>query len=232
MPEEHLAICRFCHSFCGIRVNVEDGRATKVIGDKHNPMYFGYTCVKGRQLPQQHYNPERVLHPMKRGEDGHSRIDAEQALDEMADQLKQIIADHGPRAVALYSATYSFPYPAGVTMANAFMNAIGSRMSFSSGSIDQPGKPVAMALHGRWDAGPQPFSESDTWMLVGANPVVSKWGGIPQYNPAKRLHDALKRGMKMVVIDPRVTECAEKAHVHVQCKPGEDPILVLLISTF
>lgn len=226
MPEEHLAICRFCHSFCGIRVNVEDGRATKVIGDKHNPMYFGYTCVKGRQLPQQHYNPERVLHPMKRGEDGHSRIDAEQALDEMADQLKQIIADHGPRAVALYSATYSFPYPAGVTMANAFMNAIGSRMSFSSGSIDQPGKPVAMALHGRWDAGPQPFSESDTWMLVGANPVVSKWGGIPQYNPAKRLHDALKCGMKMVVIDPRVTECAEKAHVHVQCKPGEDPTIL------
>jgi len=226
VPEEHLAICRFCHSFCGIRVNVEDGRATKVIGDKHNPMYFGYTCVKGRQLPQQHYNPERVLHPMKRGKDGHSRIDAETALDEMADQLKQIIADHGPRAVALYSATYSFPYPAGVTMANAFMNAIGSRMSFSSGSIDQPGKPVAMALHGRWDAGPQPFSESDTWMLVGANPVVSKWGGIPQYNPAKRLHDALKRGMKMVVIDPRVTECAEKAHVHVQCKPGEDPTIL------
>ncbi|TDI62051.1 MAG: molybdopterin dinucleotide-binding protein [Alphaproteobacteria bacterium] len=226
MAEEHTAICRFCHSFCGIRVTVEGGRVNKVVGDKHNPMYHGYTCVKGRQLPQQHYNPERVLHTMKRQNDGHFAIAADQALDEMAEKLSAIIKKHGPRAVALYSATYSFPYPAGGLMAASFMSAIGSPMMFSSGSIDQPGKPVAIALHGRWDAGPQPFAEADTWMLVGANPVVSKWGGIPQYNPAKRLHDALQRGMKMVVIDPRVTECAEKAHVHVQCKPGEDPTIL------
>jgi anaerobic selenocysteine-containing dehydrogenase len=115
-------------------------------------------------------------------------------------------------------------------MAAAFMQAIGSPMKFSSGSIDQPGKPMAVAFHGRWHAGPQPFSESDTWMLVGANPVVSKWGGIPQYNPAKRLHEALKRGMKMVVIDPRRTECAEKAHVHLQCRPGEDPTILAGIA--
>ena len=226
MADEHTAICRFCHSFCGIRVTVEDGRATKVIGDKHNPLYHGYTCVKGRQLPQQHYNPERVLHTLKRDDQGHIQISSDQALDEMAEKLKVIIDAHGPRAVATYSATYSFPYPAGAAMAASFMSAIGSPMQFSSGSIDQPGKPVAIALHGRWDAGPQPFSESDTWMLVGANPVISKWGGIPQYNPAKRLHDALKRGMKMVVIDPRRTEAAEKAHVHVQCKPGEDPTIL------
>ena len=50
------------------------------------------------------------------------------------------------------------------------MKAIGSTMRFSSGSIDQPGKGIARALHGTWSAGPQPFSESDTWMLVGANP--------------------------------------------------------------
>jgi anaerobic selenocysteine-containing dehydrogenase len=226
MAEEHTAICRFCHSFCGIRVTVEAGKATKVIGDKNNPMYHGYTCIKGRQLPQQHYNAERVLHSMKRQESGHIAIDAGRALDEMAEKLSSIIEKYGPRAVAMYSATYAFPYPAGAQMAASFMSAIGSPMMFSSGSIDQPGKPVAIALHGRWDAGPQPFGEADTWMLVGANPVVSKWGGIPQYNPAKRLHDALKRGMKMVVIDPRVTECAEKAHVHLQCKPGEDPTIL------
>jgi anaerobic selenocysteine-containing dehydrogenase len=180
MAEERTAICRFCHSFCGIRVTVKDGRAHKIIGDKHNPLYHGYTCVKGRQLPQQHYNAERVLQTMKRQKDGHRAIAADQALDEMAEKLSNIIENHGPRAVALYSATYSFPYPAGGQMAASFMSAIGSPMVFSSGSIDQPGKPVAIALHGRWDAGPQPFSESDTWMLVGANPVVSKWGGIPQ----------------------------------------------------
>ncbi len=230
MAETHTAICRFCHSFCGIKVTVEDGKAVKVIGDKDNPMYFGYTCVKGRQLPKQHYNPERVLSPQKRVKDQHQRVASEQALDEIADTLTELIEKHGPRSVAVYAATYSFPYPAGSTMAASFMKAIGSPMQFSSGSIDQPGKPVAIALHGRWNAGPHAFSDSDTWMLVGANPVVSKWGGIPQYNPAKRLYDGLKRGMKLIVIDPRRTECAEKAHIHLQCKPGEDPTILAGIA--
>ncbi len=230
MAETQTAICRFCHSFCGIKVTVEDGKAVKVIGDKENPMYFGYTCVKGRQLPQQHYNPERVLRPQRKRGNTHETVTSSAALDDIAARLSALIAQHGPRSVALYTATYSFPYPAGSALAGAFMQAIGSAMKFSSGSIDQPGKPMAIAFHGRWSAGPQPFSDSDTWMLVGANPVISKWGGIPQYNPAKRLHEALRRGMKLIVIDPRKTECAEKAHIHLQCKPGEDPTILAGIA--
>lgn len=230
MAEQHTAICRVCHSFCGVKVTVEDGKLTKVVGDKDNPMYFGYTCVKGRAMPQQHYQRERVLLPSKKVAGGRDDVGSEQALDEIAATLADIIEKHGPRAVATYCATFSFPYPAGVAMAASFMKAIGSRMQFSSGSIDQPGKPVAIALHGRWHAGPQPFSESDVWLLVGANPIISKWGGIPQYNPAKRLHDALKLGMKLIVIDPRRTECAEKAHIHLQCKPGEDPTILAGIA--
>lgn len=229
-PDEHLAICRFCHAFCGIRVTVENGRAVKIIGDRDNPLYHGYTCVKGRQLPAQHYNPERLLQPQKRSAKGHVPMASAAALDEIAERLTELVDQHGPRSVATYAATYAFPYPAGGAMANAFMDALGSPMRFVSGSIDQPGKPVAVALHGRWHAGPQAFADSDTWMLVGANPVVSKWGGIPQYNPGKRLHDALKRGMKLIVIDPRRTECADKALIHLQCKPGEDPTILAGIA--
>ncbi len=229
-PDEHYAICRFCHAFCGIKVTVENGRAVKIIGDRENPLYHGYTCVKGRQLPAQHYNPERLLQPQKRSGNGHDPMASAAVLDEIAERLTELVDQHGPRSVATYAATYAFPYPAGGAMANAFMDALGSPMRFVSGSIDQPGKPVAVALHGRWHAGPQAFADSDAWMLVGANPVVSKWGGIPQYNPGKRLHDALKRGMKLIVIDPRRTECAEKAHIHLQCKPGEDPTILAGIA--
>lgn len=230
MAEQHTAICRVCHSFCGLKVTIEDGKLTKVIGDKDNPMYFGYSCIKGREMPRQLYNPNRVLRPSALIGDGREDVPSSQALDEIAAALTRIIDAHGSRAVATYAATFAFPYPAGGAMAAAFMDAIGSPMRFTSGSIDQPGKPVAVALHGRWHAGPQPFADSDTWMLVGANPVISKWGGIPQYNPAKRLHEALKRGMKMIVIDPRRTECAEKAHIHLQCKPGEDPTILAGIA--
>ena len=48
----------------------------------------------------------------------------------------------------------------------------------------------------------RPFAEADVWMFVGTNPLVSMWG-TPQYSPAKRMHDARKRGMKTIVIDPR-----------------------------
>ncbi len=230
MAEVKTAICRFCHAFCGVNVTFEGGRPVKVLGDIQNPMYHGYTCIKGRQLPEQHLHPERLLEPQKKVGGRHKSIASEAALDEIANKLSQLIRDYGPRSVALYTGTYSFPYPAGAAMARAFMQAIDSPMSFTSGSIDQPGKPMALAFHGRWHAGPQPFAESDVWMLVGANPVVSKWGGIPQYNPGKRLHDALQRGMQMVVIDPRLTECARKAAVHLQCKPGEDPTILAGIT--
>ncbi|MGA1371896.1 MAG: molybdopterin-containing oxidoreductase family protein [Pseudomonadales bacterium] len=230
MTEVRTAICRFCHAFCGLNVTLDGDRPLKVLGDIQNPMYHGYSCVKGRQLADQHLHPERLLQPRKKAAHGHEKIPSTQALDEISTKLRTIIDRHGPRSVALYTGTYSFPYPAGGAMARAFMQALGSPMSFTSGSIDQPGKPMALAFHGRWHAGPQPFSESDTWMLVGANPVVSKWGGIPQYNPGKRLHEALARGMQLVVIDPRLTESARKAAVHLQCKPGEDPTILAGIA--
>ncbi len=226
MTEVHTAICRFCHAFCGVKVTIDGNRPVKVLGDIENPMYHGYTCIKGRQLPEQHAHAERLLKPQRRIGSSHVATTSVLALDEIAAKVAELLKNHGPRSIALYTGTYAFPYPAGAAMAGAFMKAIGSPMHFTSGSIDQPGKPMAIAYHGRWHAGPQPFSEADTWMLVGANPVVSKWGGIPQYNPGKRLHDALARGMKLIVIDPRLTESARNAAVHLQCKPGEDPTIL------
>lgn len=225
--EVRTSFCRFCHAFCGIRVTVENGRAVKVIGDVDNPMYEGYSCIKGRALPEQHAHPERILQPWSRQPDGSMKpVSSAEALDEIAARLADIVAQSGPRAVALYAGTFSFPYPTGNEAAKGFMKALGSPMRFSSGAIDQPGKGVARALHGHWSAGPQPFDTADTWMLVGANPTVSMWGGIPQYNPAKRLREARARGMKLVVIDPRRTEAAAMADVFLQPKPGEDPTVL------
>jgi len=83
-----------------------------------------------------------------------------------------------------------------------------------------------MALHGRWGAGPQPFDASDVCLIIGANPLLSMWGGVPPFNPARRLHQARKRGLKLIVIDPRLSETARKAELHLQCLPGHDPAIV------
>ena len=220
---ETTAICRFCHATCGLKVTLEHGRVVDIIGDIDNPVYHGYSCVKGRNFHQFHYDPNRVLHPLRRDATGSLQpVGLAAALTGIAADLQRILAQHGPRSVALYGGTFSHFCSAGVMLRDAFMDAIGSPMRFTNATIDQPGKPISMALHGRWGAGPQAFADADVCLLVGANPLVSMWGGIPTFNPAKRLHEARARGLKLIVIDPRVTETARKADIHLQCLPGHD----------
>lgn len=227
MPEVHDSFCRFCHASCAIKVTVEDGRAVKVIGAKDNPVYHGYTCAKGRALPEQHANPSRLLHSVKRDDEGeYQPIGSQQAMDEIAEKVSRIVEEHGPRSVALYTGTYSFPYPTASPMAAAWLQSIGSPMHFTSATIDQPGKMIAPALHGTWGGGPYHFDGADVWMLVGANPTISKSIGVPCMNPARRLHEALKRGIELIVIDPRRSEAAKLASVYLQPRPGEDPTIL------
>ncbi|MEM7409366.1 MAG: molybdopterin-dependent oxidoreductase [Myxococcota bacterium] len=227
MPS-HVApsICRFCHANCGILVTVEDGRPVKVTGDPENPAYHGYTCAKGRQLPAVHAHPDRLLRSQKRTAQGFEAIASNLAMDEIAERLQAIVAEHGPRAVALYVGTYAGPHPATIPLSIGWLLAMGSRMVFTASTIDQPGKSVANALHGRWLAGSHVFDESDVWMLVGNNPLISNSGGIPPANPGRRLREAKARGMRLVVIDPRRTEVARFADVALQPRPGEDPTLL------
>jgi anaerobic selenocysteine-containing dehydrogenase len=79
-----------------------------------------------------------------------------------------------------------------------------------------------MALHGKWLGGEPDFEQADAWLLVGNNPIISKSAGLPGQNPAQKLKEALARGLQLIVIDPRVSDCARKAAIHLQCRPGED----------
>ena len=211
---------------------MSDGRLTKVTGDPDNPMFKGYTCAKGRALPEIHNNPQRLLHSQQRRPDGtYAPIGAQRAMDEIAATLQNLIDTHGPRSVALYLGTNGLPYPASALMANAFIRAIESPMFFTANTIDQPGKQIALAAHGHWLGGDIDFHEADSWMLIGTNPLVSKAIGIPGQNPAQNLRAALSRGMKLIVIDPRRSQTAARAAIHIQPRPGEDvPILAGIIN--
>ena len=226
----HPAICRIYSAHCGVIATVTDGRLTKVTGDPENPMFKGYTCAKGRALPAIHNNPERLLSSQKRGTDGaFAPIEAQQAMDEIASRLTSLIETHGPRSVAVYLGTNGLPYPASALMANAFLRAIESPMFFTANTIDQPGKQIALAAHGHWLGGDVNFDDADSWLLVGTNPVVSKAIGIPGQNPAAHLKAAVSRGMQLIVVDPRRTQTAARAAIHIQPRPGED---VAILAAF
>jgi anaerobic selenocysteine-containing dehydrogenase len=210
---------------CPIVVTIEDGRAVAVHGDRDAPLFEGYTCPKGRALPEIHANPKRLLHSLRRRADGsHEQIGSVEVVDEIADRLRAVVDRHGPNAVAIYIGTSSAAYPAMGSIAAALITALGSKMIFSAASIDQPGTRIADALHGLWLGGRTPFDEVDAFLFAGTNPVISKQ--FLAENPAKRLARAVERGTKVVVIDPRRTETARRAHVHLQARPGQDAVVM------
>ena len=86
---ETTAICRFCHATCGLKVTIEQGRVVDIIGDIDNPVYHGYSCVKGRNFHEFHYDPNRVLHPLRRDAAGLLQpVGLDAALTGIADELQ------------------------------------------------------------------------------------------------------------------------------------------------
>jgi len=223
----HPSICRFCTTGCPVVVEIKDGRPMRVTGNKESPSYFGFCCSRGQAVPEQFDHPDRLIASVKRGPDGaYAPIGAESAAGEIAARIQALVAAHGPDSVAGYMGTYTSVYPATVPFMVAFLRALGTPMMFAANTIDQPGKDIAAALLGGWEAGPHVFGESDVWMILGGNGLVSISVTLPGQNPGKRLTDALERGMKLIVVDPRRTQTARRAHIHLQPRPGEDAVIV------
>jgi anaerobic selenocysteine-containing dehydrogenase len=220
------SFCRICSNGCPILVHIEDGRAIQVTGDPNGPIHGGYTCHRGRALPELTHSPDRLLHTLKRQPDGgHARVKVDQALDEIADQIKQIIAVHGPRAVALYVGTGMGKSVPAFALADSFMEGIGSSMRFSANTIDQPGKQIAKGLHGYWMAPPQAFDEPEVILWIGLNPLIT-YTGMPSGDPGRFFKEARRRGTRIIVIDPRRSEVARRAFLHLQCRPGLDVAII------
>ncbi len=229
MPEVRRSFCRFCHANCAMLVTVEDGRVTKVQGDPDDPVFGGYTCIKGRQLPEAHHGPQRLTVSQKRGSEGFADIATDAALDEIAAKLGAIVAEHGPHAVAVYGGTYAFQNSAGVGSAMAFAQGLGTRNIYTSVTLDQPAKVYTTMQYGSWMGGMHSFAEADVAFFIGNNPIVSHYGppgGLPPFSPSRRLRDALDKGLKLIVADPRRSDVAALAHIHLPVRPGEDPALL------
>lgn len=224
--------CRFCHAACPVEVDIDDEtqQVVNVRGDASDPIYGAYTCIKGRHLGDQHHNPDRLRTALKRQPDGSFvPLPTAQALDEIAERMRAIIDEHGPRAVASYCGTATFQNAAAHPVIRAFHAAIKSPSFYTSIMIDQPGKIVTPLRMGSWAAGPQPWHTADVSLIVGINIAVSMLGipGGPTFvNPLASLRAAKKRGLKLIVIDPRRTETASMADIHLQVTPGEDPTLI------
>jgi anaerobic selenocysteine-containing dehydrogenase len=224
MIEVKPSTCRICSAYCPVSVTLDHGRVVRVEGNRNAPLYDGYTCPKGRALPAFHNRPDRLLHSMKRQPDGsYQPIETDVAIAEIAEKLGVIVARHGPRAVAGFLGNPGVEQVATAPMMMSLLRAIGSPMFFSMATLDQPNTKIAEALHGVWDGGRMRPETLDVMLIAGGNPVISK-----QYfgqNPGMRLKELVRRGTSLIVIDPRRSETARRAAVHLQPIPGQDAVI-------
>lgn len=227
--------CRLCPAACGLVVELDEhGDVTHVKGDEQHALTRGFTCTKGRHIAEFHRAPNRLRTSQRRTADGgFEPITPEVAIAEIASRLQDIIAEHGPDAVALYTGTQAAMASLTLPFTLGFWKALGSQRKFSSMTVDQAAKWVADARMGRWAAGQQRFADADVWMLVGTNPLISMQGGgftaFPIHDGLRRLDEERKRGLQLIVVDPRRTELATRADIHLQLIPGTDALLFAAI---
>ena len=231
MPSDHKTFCRYCHAYCPMIATVgDDGKVSSVKPDVSNDMYGGYTCIKGRQLVEQMYQAERLIAHQKRQANGdYVAVSSETALDEIAEKVREVVAEYGPRAVATYNGTVAFQNSAQLVYSREWHNALQSPSYYTSVTIDQPAKVFVGSRMGYWTGGSHSFHDSDVALIIGNNPLISHYaspGGVPSISPSDQIRRAKKRGMKLIAVDPRQSELARRSDIHLQVRPGQDAILL------
>src|ERR1700684_315466 len=132
VAQQRFSVGRVSTKGCPLVAEVVDGRLVTIGGDRDTPLYVGYTCLKGRAMPEYLNSPDRLLHSLNRTPDGgFEPIPFERALDEIAVRLQAIVEESGRRGVATSHGTQMQNAPAGPLM-KAFAEAIGTRMNFGA----------------------------------------------------------------------------------------------------
>ncbi|MGB1581580.1 MAG: molybdopterin-containing oxidoreductase family protein, partial [Nevskiales bacterium] len=197
--------------------------------DKTHPVSKGYACIKGSAIGELHHDPDRVNYPLKKVNGEWQQISWDQAISEIGSKVKSLRKEHGKRSIAHYTGN-----PTAFSMQNflysaSFMPALGSPNVFSSASIDLNNKfHVSEAVYGMLDVHPIPdFDHCEFFLCMGSNPMVSQMSVLSVTNVMDKLKAVEKRGGRVVIVDPRRTETAQKLQEHHFIKPGADVWLLL-----
>lgn len=213
-----------CPDTCAIRVTVQDGRAVKVQGDPDHPPTHGALCTKVSRYPERTYHADRVLHPLKRsgpkGSGQFVRVSWDEALDDIAARLKTIAA-RDPEAILPYSYAGTMGLIQGEAMASRFFNRLGASKLDRTICASAGGEALAATYGGKVGMHLAFYAESRLILIWGSNSIASNLHFWTFAQAAKRA------GAKLVCIDPRKTETAEKCHQHIALLPGTDGALAL-----
>ncbi|MBW2059443.1 MAG: molybdopterin-dependent oxidoreductase [Deltaproteobacteria bacterium] len=209
--------CRGCHGGCGVLVTVQEDLVKEIRGDPDCPINRGWLCIKGKYAHTIAHNPKRLLHPLRKRGGSWQRISWSDALGEISERLLSIKERFGAESIVLGYGTgrdnEAFVY--------RFANTLGTPNVLTAGHVCY-GPRIAASIS-RCGNLPVVDYEGDPGCIVvwGANPLVSN----PDEYKGIYLSRALRRGARLITIDPRRTVLASRADVWLSLKPGTDGAL-------
>ncbi len=224
MGQWHKTGCVLCPQNCGLEVEVDNNRIVKVKGDKSNVRSEGYVCRKGMNIANHQHNADRLKYPLKKIGNSFERLSWDQAIDEIAAKLKSIVDTYGPRSFAYMGGGGQgchFEAAFGVRL----LRGLGSRYHYSALTQEFSGMFwVFGRMFGRQPVFPEiDADETDFLLTFGWNGMQSHQ--IPQA-PKQLLRIAKDPDKTLVVIDPRLSETAKIANIHLRVRPGTDALLM------
>jgi anaerobic selenocysteine-containing dehydrogenase len=219
------AVCPHdCPDTCAMRVTVEDGRVIRIQGDPDHPTTQGALCTKVSRYAERSYHDERVLHPLKRvgpkGSGQFVRVGWDEALADIAERLKAIAA-RDAQAILPYSYAGTMGLLQGEAMAHRFFHKLGASLLDRTICATAGGEALAATYGIKAGMHTRFFAESKLIVIWGSNSIASNLHLWMLAQEAKR------RGAKLIAIDPRRSETAEKCHQHIALLPGTDGALAL-----
>ena len=218
-----------CPDACSFITTVQDGIAVKVQGNPDHPHTDGALCTKVSRYTQRTYHPERILHPLKRiGPKGSGQFETvswDTALGDIAARLKAI-ASRGPdsaQAIVPYSYAGTMGLVQCESMAARFFNKLGASLLDRTICSKAGGEGQVYTLGGKVGMRVEFFVESKLILIWGSNSIASNlhfW---------RYAQEAKRHGAKLICIDPRLSETADKCHEHIALLPGTDAALALAL---
>jgi anaerobic selenocysteine-containing dehydrogenase len=215
-----------CPDTCALHITVEEGRVVRIHGDPKHPPTHGALCTKVSRYAERTYHPERVLTPLKRvGRKGEGRFEPvgwDEALDDIAARLQAITA-RDPQAVLPYSYAGTMGLVQGDGMGARFFHKLGASL-LDRTICSMAGGDALIATYGaKVGMHVEHFVESKLILIWGSNPITSS---VHFWNFAQQ---AKRNGARLVCIDPRRTDTADKCHQHIALLPGSDGALALAL---
>jgi anaerobic selenocysteine-containing dehydrogenase len=215
-------VCSICDIGCQLRAEARDGRLHRIL-PHGNPILARNICFKGTAAPQIHNHPDRLRVPLKRvgarGDDRWEEITYAQAMDEIAERLQRVVDEHGPEALAVSTSGWNTQTTHGAD--RRFMNLLGSPNWISGVAMCAGNTAAVNRLTYGWFPFPD-LAATSCVVLFGHNPRKHSW--TPLYN---MIEMARRRGATVIVLDPRVSEQAERADLHLQLRAGTDAAMGL-----